>query len=132
MVFVCLSSQTEVRKCHGKLRLTATLPSNDILFNTKKITVMFPIPSLQTTLCFLKPIKQPFLLKHKTHRFSIEIWDQAKELSVDDSRGEAFVRNLQPLTSYEIRICSFNVLGQSDWSSVLLVTTEEEGKTISD
>lgn len=46
---------------------------------------------------------------------------------MDDSRSEAFVRSLQPLSAYELRVGSVNAIGQSDWSNVLTLLTEEEG-----
>lgn len=38
------------------------------------------------------------------------------------------MRNLIPMTDYELRMAAVNDIGQSKWSNLLTITTEEEGK----
>ena len=59
--------------------------------------------------------------------FKTDNWQSAKELSLEASRTEAFVRNLTPVTDYELRMATVNDIGQSRWSNLLTITTEEEG-----
>lgn len=59
-----------------------------------------------------------------------ENWQSAKEISLESTRNEAFVRNLAPMTDYELRMAAVNDIGQSKWSDLLSITTEEEGTEI--
>ena len=63
-----------------------------------------------------------FNLKHTDN------WQSAKEVNLEASRTEAFVRNLSPMTDYELRMSVINDIGQSKWSGILTIATEEEGK----
>lgn len=61
--------------------------------------------------------------------FSDNNWNgQTSQLIVSGADNSATLRALTPITLYFVRVIAENAIGQSLASSVINVTTEEEGK----
>lgn len=56
--------------------------------------------------------------------------ESVQETIAEGSHLEVFVRGLLPLALYQIRVAAENMIGKSPWSETLIVTTDEEGKSI--
>lgn len=64
--------------------------------------------------------------------FIVDSWPTTpQKVIVPGSVTSASVQNLQPATSYHLRIIAENRLGQSEPSQLVQVTTTEEGRFIS-
>lgn len=58
----------------------------------------------------------------------IELWQNGKEMIVESGHTEAMIRGLMPKSTYHVRIRAENEMGQSDWSVITSLTTDEEGE----
>jgi hypothetical protein len=58
-----------------------------------------------------------------------DVWQaQPSKLTVPGTQTTATIQNLNPASSYHLRIMAENRLGLSDPSEVIQVTTQEEGE----
>lgn len=58
-----------------------------------------------------------------------DVWQaQPSKLTVQGTQTTATIQNLNPASSYHLRIMAENRLGLSDPSEVIQVTTQEEGE----
>ena len=58
-----------------------------------------------------------------------DVWQaQPAKLTVPGTQTTATIQNLNPASSYHLRIMAENRLGLSDPSEVIQVTTQEEGE----
>jgi hypothetical protein len=98
--------------------------------------------SINEPLCFIKVgkylsilvvasfLKRTLFVDCKRERFVLtDVWQaQPSKLTVPGTQTTATIQNLNPASSYHLRIMAENRLGLSDPSEVIQVTTQEEGE----
>ena len=67
---------------------------------------------------FVKSYKISYSIDQK-----FEVWSHIEEEWTDKNTPTVTLSNLQPATTYQIKVCAFNKIQISEWSEVLYVTT---------
>ncbi|RWS27316.1 Down syndrome cell adhesion molecule-like protein Dscam2 [Leptotrombidium deliense] len=94
----------------------------DVAIALKAIT----INSRSLQVKWTKPFDGNSAITKYTLQFKESNEENVKELNSDGHRTDVLIKDLLPLTVYQLRIRAENEIGKSDWSDVLTVTTDEE------
>ena len=57
-------------------------------------------------------------------------WSTAPTNEIDGTATQVLISDLKPLTNYDIRMFAVNLIGKSESSKVITITTDEEGEDL--